>query len=50
MKKSYITTTLGVIIIIGSVISVFLNKADWTGASIGIGSGIGFIFTKDHNV
>lgn len=44
--KGIITTILGICIVIGSVVSVFLGKADWTQASIGIAAGfaaIGFM-------
>ena len=47
--KNRITTTLGIIIILGAVVSVFIGKADWTVACLGIASGSGFIFTKDHD-
>ncbi|MDV6237511.1 hypothetical protein CH379_017910 [Leptospira ellisii] len=44
--KGIISTILGIGIVIGSVVSVFLEKADWTQASIGIAAGfaaIGFM-------
>nr|WP_232227022.1 hypothetical protein [Leptospira sp. Fiocruz LV3954] len=44
--KGIISTVLGVLIVIGSVVSVFLEKADWSQAVIGIAAGfaaIGFI-------
>lgn len=47
--KNRITTGIGFVIIIGAVISVFVGKADWVAASVGIAAGTGFIFTKDHN-
>lgn len=49
MKRSWITTIIGIVIILGSVASVFLGKADWTAAVLGITAGSGFIFTKDHD-
>jgi hypothetical protein len=47
--KNRITTSIGIIIVLGAVISVFINKADWTMACLGIAAGSGFIFTKDHD-
>ncbi|MDV6237639.1 hypothetical protein CH379_018555 [Leptospira ellisii] len=41
--KGIITTILGIFIVLGSVISVFLGKADWTQACFGIGAGIAAI-------
>ena len=47
--KNKITTGLGIIIILGAVVSVFLNKVDWLAAGGAITIGSGFLFTKDHN-
>lgn len=47
--KNRITTAIGIVIILGSVISVFLGKADWAMACLGITAGSGFIFSKDHD-
>ena len=47
--KNRITTSLGIVIILGAVISVFLNKVDWLSAGGAITIGSGFIFTKDHD-
>ncbi|AVV51471.1 hypothetical protein [Leptospira santarosai] len=44
--KGIISTILGVLIVLGSVVSVFLEKADWSQAVIGMAAGfaaIGFI-------
>lgn len=49
MKRNWITTSLGSLIIIGAVITVFIGKADWATAVIGIGAGVGLIFSKDHD-
>lgn len=47
--KNRITTTLGIIVILGAVITVFLGKADWLAACGAITLGTGFLFTKDHD-
>lgn len=47
--KNRITTTLGIIIVVGAVISVFMGKADWLAAGGAITIGTGFFFTKDHD-
>ncbi|RHX84696.1 hypothetical protein [Leptospira stimsonii] len=47
--KGIISTILGILIVLGSVISVFLEKADWPQAAIGMAAGfaaIGFIGKK----
>lgn len=48
--KNRITTFIGAVIIIGAVVSVFMNKADWLSAGAAMTIGSGFFFTKDHNV
>lgn len=45
--KSWKTTTVGLILIIGAIATVFLGKADWTGALVGISTGIGLLFAPD---
>lgn len=45
--KAWKTTTIGLILIIGAIATVFLGKADWTGALVGISTGIGFLFAPD---
>lgn len=47
--RNRVTTILGILIVLGCIISVFLNKADWTQAAIGITAGVGLIYAKDHN-
>lgn len=47
--KNRVTTGLGVIIVLGCVISVFMGKADWTQAAIGITAGVGLMYAKDHD-
>ncbi|MBM9502882.1 hypothetical protein JWG44_21755 [Leptospira sp. 201903071] len=41
--KGIITTILGILIVIGAVVSVFFEKADWSQASIAIAAGIAAI-------
>lgn len=41
------TTSLGLILVAGGLASVFFDKADWAGALIIIGAGIGLIFSPD---
>jgi len=45
--KAWKTTTIGFILIIGAITTVFLGKADWTGAIVGISTGIGLLFAPD---
>lgn len=45
--KAWKTTLLGLILIGGGFASVYFEKADWTGAVIVIGLGIGLIFSPD---
>lgn len=46
--KHYITTIIGLIIIVASIVSVFYNNTSWTEASVGITLGFGFMFSKDN--
>ena len=41
------TTSIGLILIGGGIASVYTGKADWTGALMVIGAGIGLIFSPD---
>jgi len=45
--KAWKTTSVGVILILGGIASVFLGKADWTGALVAISTGVGLLFTPD---
>jgi hypothetical protein len=45
--KAWKTTSIGIILILGGMASVFLGKADWTGALIAISTGVGLLFTPD---
>jgi hypothetical protein len=45
--KAWKTTTIGFILIIGAITTVFLGKADWTGAIVGISTGVGLLFAPD---
>jgi hypothetical protein len=45
--KQWKTTTLGVIIIIASIASVFVKEIQWSDAVFGIGTGIVLIFSPD---
>lgn len=41
------TTILGLVLIAGGLASVWFEKADWTGALVVIGTGIGLVFSPD---
>ncbi|AJR16680.1 MULTISPECIES: hypothetical protein [Leptospira] len=46
VTKGRISTILGVLIVIGAIVSVFIDKADWSQACLAIAAGfaaIGFI-------
>ena len=45
--KAWKTTSVGLILIIGAIATVFLGKADWTGAIVGISTGVGLLFAPD---
>jgi hypothetical protein len=45
--KQWKTTTLGVIIIIASIASVFIKEIQWSDAVFGIGAGLVLIFSPD---
>lgn len=45
--KAWKTTTVGLILIIGAIATVFLGKADWTSALVGISTGVGLLFAPD---
>jgi hypothetical protein len=45
--KAWKTTLVGLILIGGGLASVYMGKADWSGAIIIIGLGIGLIFSPD---
>lgn len=45
--KAWKTTTLGLVLIIGAIGTVYLGKADWTGAIVGISTGVGLLFAPD---
>jgi hypothetical protein len=45
--KAWKTTLVGLVLIIGGFASVYFEKADWSGAIIVIGLGIGLIFSPD---
>jgi hypothetical protein len=45
--KAWKTTTLGLVLIIGAIGTVYLGKADWTGALVGISTGVGLLFAPD---
>jgi hypothetical protein len=47
MKENWKSTLIGFIIIISGLVSVFLDKSNWTEASVIIATGAGFIFTAD---
>jgi len=41
------TTSLGLVLIVGGLASVFTGKADWTGAILAISAGVGLVFSPD---
>ena len=41
------TSLMGLVIIGGGLVSVFMGKADWTGAVVVITLGIGLVFSPD---
>ena len=43
-SKEKKTTAIGTVIILASILSVFTEHTDWSGAVIGIGSGTTLIF------
>jgi hypothetical protein len=45
--KEWKTTTLGIILILASVVSVFVKGIQWSDASFGIGIGLVLIFSPD---
>jgi len=45
--KAWKTTSIGLVLIIGAIATVFLGKADWTGAIVGVSTGVGLLFTPD---
>ena len=45
--KSWKTTIIGLLITGASVVSVFMNKASWTEASVPLTIGIALIFSPD---
>lgn len=45
--KQWKTTTLGVIMIIASIASVFIKEIQWSDAIFGIGAGLVLIFSPD---
>lgn len=51
IKKSPLTTAVGLLVIIGSIVSVFFPSLgiDWSGAGVGIAVGSTFLFASDGN-
>jgi hypothetical protein len=45
--KEWKTTTLGIILILASIASVFVKGLSWSDASFGIGIGLVLIFSPD---
>jgi hypothetical protein len=45
--KAWKTTTLGIILIVASILSVFVKSVSWSDASFGIGIGLVLIFSPD---
>lgn len=45
--KAWKTTTLGIILILASILSVFVKSVSWSDASFGIGIGLVLIFSPD---
>lgn len=47
MKENWKSSLIGFSIIIAGLVSVFMDKSNWTEASVIIVTGAGFIFTAD---
>ena len=45
--KQWKTTTLGLVLVIASVASVFVKSVSWSDAVFGIGAGLVLIFSPD---
>jgi hypothetical protein len=45
--KQWKTTTLGLVIIIASIASVFVKEIQWSDAVFGIGAGLVLVFSPD---
>lgn len=45
--KQWKTTTLGLVLIIASIASVFVKSVSWSDAVFGIGAGLVLIFSPD---
>ena len=45
--KQWKTTTLGLVIIIASISSVFVKEIQWSDAVFGIGAGLVLVFSPD---
>lgn len=45
--KAWKTTTIGIILIVASIASVFVKGLSWSDASFGIGIGLVLIFSPD---
>lgn len=55
MEKSWKTTIIGILVIVGSLAKAISDvlqgiPVDWYEVAITVGAGLGFIFAKDFNV
>jgi hypothetical protein len=47
MKENWKSSSVGLVLMVAGLVSVFLDKSNWTEASVVIATGAGFIFTAD---
>lgn len=47
VTKGWKTTSVGIVVIIAAVSSVFINQIGWADASIGVTIGVGLLFAPD---
>jgi len=47
LKENWKSTFVGTVIVIAGIVSVFMDKSNWTEASIIIATGVGFILSAD---
>jgi hypothetical protein len=45
--RQWKTTTLGLVLIVASIVSVFVKSVSWSDAVFGIGAGLVLIFSPD---
>lgn len=48
-KKSYLTSCIGAVIVIGGLVCLYMGKTDGVQAGLIIATGAGFFLSKDHD-